>query len=63
MYMQAPVEHIIQLPTMVDPHSASALLTLHGLLFVKVSLGGRAGSKMLLPPVHNLNDAVEGRHS
>ncbi len=34
--MQVPVEHNIQLPCAVDPHSASALLTLHGLLFVKV---------------------------
>ncbi|CAL5226175.1 g9003 [Coccomyxa viridis] len=33
---QVPVEHNIQLPCAVDPHSASALLTLHGLLFVKV---------------------------
>ena len=34
--VQVPVEHNIQLPCAVDPHSASALLTLHGLLFVKV---------------------------
>ena len=31
---QAPIEYNVQLPVPVDPHSARALLTLHGLLLV-----------------------------
>lgn len=34
---QIPVEHNIQLPCPVNPHSASALLTMNGLLFLKVT--------------------------
>ena len=45
---QVPVEHSIQLPCAVDPHSASALLTLHGLLFVKV-IPANAASPRSLP--------------
>ena len=44
------MEHNIQLPCSVDPHSASALLTLHGLLFVKV-LPGSASQRSSLPAV------------
>ena len=35
--VQMPLEHNIQLPCPVNPHSASALLTMSGLLFVKVT--------------------------
>ena len=31
---QAPIERNVQLPVPIDPHSAQALLTLHGLLLV-----------------------------
>lgn len=31
---QAPIERNVQLPAPIDPHSARALLTLHGLLLV-----------------------------
>lgn len=41
------MEHNIQLPCTVDPHSASALLTLHGLLFVKVIPANAAAPRSL----------------
>ena len=41
------MEHNIQLPCAVDPHSASALLTLHGLLFVKVIPSNSAAPRSL----------------
>ena len=56
--VQVPVEHNIQLPCTVDPHSASALLTLHGLLFVKV-IPANATAPRSLPKVPTMPSSAQ----
>lgn len=34
--LQDKIEHNIQLPSPIDPYSAKALITLHGLLYISV---------------------------